>query len=120
MMPKSEDRYEDGAPGLKTAALPVLLGFVAFMDFAATTGVVMAMLATRTFWGPSVQAMGTLAVLLLIGTGAMWGSLRFKPTKLKAAVQSAWLGIAALIGFARAGGVVEVLRLTKTLWGPWH
>jgi hypothetical protein len=120
MMAKHVDRHEDRAPRLNAAALSMLLGFVAFMDFAASTGVVMGMVATKTFWGPSVRTMCLIGVLLLIGACAMWGSLRLKPTKLKAAVLSAWLGISALIGFAQTAGVIEVLRVTKTFWGPWH
>lgn len=120
MMVKSEDRHDDQAPGLNTAALSVLLGLVAWLACAATTGVVFGMLATKTFWGPSVQATCMLTVLLLTGAGAIWGSTWVRPTRLKTAVLPAWLGIAALIGFAQTAGVVAVLILTKTVWGPWH
>lgn len=120
MMVKSEDRPEDRAPGLSAAVLSVLLGFGALFVFCATIGLVLGMLATKTFWGPSVHGTCVLAMFLIIAVGAMWGSFGVKPTRLKAALLSALLGIVALIGFAQVAGVVEVLLVTKTFWGPWH
>jgi hypothetical protein len=80
MMARNEDLTEDRPPSLKTAALPVLLGFVALIGISAAAGMVGSMLATHTFWGPwGWPPTVIFAACLLISAGAIWGLLRLKP-----------------------------------------
>jgi hypothetical protein len=82
MMARNEVLQEDGPPSFKTAALSVLLGFVALFGLSAVAGVMGAMFATHTFWVPwPWQTTALLATILLISAGAICGLVSLKPWK---------------------------------------
>ena len=118
MTAKSEDWPEDRPAGL-AAALPVLLGVVAWVCFLGTLVAANNVLATRASGGSWVwQTMRTLAPNLLIGATAIWGLSRLKPSRVKTAVLSALLGFVALAGVSGTAVIVKVLVATETIRGP--
>ena len=82
MTANSEDRREDHPPTLKTTALSVLAGFMVLFGLSRAAVIVMAMLATKTFWEPwAWKTVGFLAGNLLLAAVGIWGLSRLKPWK---------------------------------------
>jgi hypothetical protein len=112
----SQPRDEDSPETLRTAVMSVLLGFLGLMGLSAATGLVAGALfnpgAEQANWLTRVNIGATLALLLLIGGGGLWGLIRLKPWARREPMSpntrrtNALFGVSGLIATASCLAVV--------------
>jgi hypothetical protein len=121
MAMSSEARDEDSPETLNTGVMGVLLGFLTLMGLSAAAGAVAGMLFNPRVEHPAnwlawTNLAATLALVLLIGGGALWGLVRLKPWRPRGPISPSTRRTNALFGLSGMVTTPGVLALMVSTW----